>query len=108
MTRSMTVPQGRPVAEVTQEPEPDSAQAFMERLASALHEFNVPAGVLERLQQAATAAVSRAFQHGTARAACVSVSTRSIQREDGRIRESWGFFLVEHGAGDGAPYQVSV
>jgi len=104
----MTQQQWRTVAEVIQEAETAFEQVLMERLATAVRELNVPASVLERMQQAATAAVSRAFQYATTRVACVTVSTRALHREDGRMPRSWGFFLVDRGSGDGAEYHIEV
>jgi hypothetical protein len=104
----MTEQQWRIVAEVTQEAETAFEQALMERLATAVRELNLLPSVLERMQQAAIAAVSRAFQCDTTRAACLTVSTRAIDVEDGRGPRSWGFFLVQRATGDGEPYQIEV
>ena len=104
----MTEQQWRTVAEVIQEAESAFEQALMERLATAVRELNVPASVLERMQQATTAAMSRAFQYTTTRVACVTVSTRVDHREDGQRPRSWGFFLVDRGSGDGAQHHIEV
>jgi hypothetical protein len=100
--------QWRSVAELIQATETDFEQAFKERLAAALHELNLPLAVLERMQQAATAALRRTFQGDSTRPACVRVLTRAIQAADQPTVRSWGFFLVERGTGDGAPYQVEL
>jgi hypothetical protein len=100
--------QWRVVAELIQVSETGFDQAFLERLAAALHELNLPRSVLERMQQAAIAAVGRAFENDTTQATCVMVLTPIRQSEDGRIAPSWGFFLVERGRGDGELYQIEV
>jgi hypothetical protein len=96
------------VAEVIQEAETAFEQALMARLATAVRELNVPASVLERMQQAATAAVSRAFQHDTMRVACVTVLTPATHLQDGRMSRSWGFFLVDRGSKDGAQQHIKL
>jgi len=103
----MTEQQWRNVAELIQVAETDFEQAFRERLAMALHELNLPQGVLERMQQAATAALGRAFQADSTGAACLKVQTRANQAAPQPIARSWGFFLVERGTGDGGPYQIA-
>jgi uncharacterized protein GlcG (DUF336 family) len=100
--------QWRTVAEVVQEAETAFEQALMERLATAVRELNIPVSVLERMQHSATVAVSRAFQYATTRVACVTVSTRAIDREDGRMPRSWGFFLVDRGSGGGVQHHIDV
>ena len=100
--------QWRVVAELIQVSETGFEQALLERLAAALHELNLPRSVLERMQQAATAAVGRAFENDMMRTAFVTVLTPIHQPEDGRIAPSWGFFLVERGTGDGEQYQIEV
>jgi len=98
----------RIAAEVIQEATTDGDPALAERLATALHELNLPRSVLERMQQVATAAVGRAFENDTTQATYVTVLTPIRQPEDGRIAPSWGFFLVERGAADGERYQIEV
>jgi hypothetical protein len=100
--------QWRVVAELVQASETGFDQALAERLATALHELSLPRSVLERMQQAVTAAVSRSFENDTTRATCVTVLTLVRQPEDGRIAPSWGFFLVERGTGDGELYQIEM
>ena len=100
--------QWRIAVEVIQEATTDYDQVLAERLATALHELNLPRSVLERMQQVATAAVGRAFENDTTRAAFVTVLTPIRRPEDGRISPSWGFFLVERGTGDGEQYQIEV
>ena len=100
--------QWRAVAELIQAGKTGFEQVFMERLAMAVRELNLPRSVLERLQQAATAAVGRAFQNDTTRATCATVLTPIRQPEDGRISPSWGFFLVERGTDDGELYRIEV
>jgi hypothetical protein len=80
----------------------------MERLAPAVRELNVSATVLERMQQAVSAAVARAFQADRTRPTCVTLLTRTMQPANEPIARSWGFFLVERGTGDGALYQIEV
>ena len=104
----MTEQQWRIVAEVIQEAESAFEQALMERLATAVRELNVLPSVLERMQQAATAAVRRAFQYETTRVACLTVSTRAAPGEEDRMPRSWGFFLVDRGSGDGAQHHIEV
>ena len=104
----MTEQQWRTMAEVIQEAETAFEQALMERLATAVYELNVPASVLERMQQAATAAVSRAFQYATTQVACVTILTRATHSEDGRRPRSWGFFVVDRGSRDGAQHHIEV
>jgi hypothetical protein len=100
--------QWRSVAELIQASETGFDQALMKRLATALHELNLPRSVLERMQQAAIAAVGRAFQNDLTRAAGLTVLTRAMQSADEPIARSWGFFLVERGTGDGELYQIEV
>ena len=104
----MTEQQWRIVAEVIQEAESAFEPVLMERLATAVRELNLLPSVLERMQQAVIAAVSRAFQYDTTRVACLTVSTRVIDGEDGRRPRSWGFFLVDRGSGDGAQHHIEV
>jgi hypothetical protein len=102
----MTEQQWRSVAELIQATETGFEQPFMERLATAVRELDLPSSVLQRMQQAATVALRRAFLDDSTRAARVTVLTRAIQAVEGSIAHSWGFFLVERDTGDGAPYQV--
>jgi hypothetical protein len=104
----MTEQQWRSVAELIQATETGFEQPFMEQLATAVRELDLPASVLQRMQQAATAALWRAFLGDSTRAACVTVLTRTIQAANQPIAHSWGFFLVERDIGDGAPYQVKL
>jgi hypothetical protein len=104
----MTEQQWRSVAELIQAAETGFDQEFMERLATAVRELDLPVAVLQRMQQAATVALRRAFLDDSTRAACVTVLTRAIQVADEPIAHSWGFFLVERSIGDGAPYQVTL
>ena len=100
--------QWRIAAEVIQEATTDDDPALAERHGTALHELNLPRSVLERMQQAATAAVGRAFENDATQATYVTVLTPIRQPEDGRISPSWGFFLVERGTADGELYQIEV
>ena len=104
----MTEQQWRIVAEVIQEAETAFEQALIERLATAVRELNLLPSVLERMQQAAIAAVRRAFQYDTTRSACLTGSTHPTDGEDGRKPRSWGFFLVDRGSGDGAQHHIEV
>jgi hypothetical protein len=104
----MTEQQWRTVAEVLQEAETGFEQALLERLGAAMQELNLPRSVLGRMQQAATAAVGRAFQTDTTRATCVTVLTRVLHPEDGQSSPSWGFFLVDRGTGEGTQHHIEV
>jgi hypothetical protein len=104
----MTEQHWRVVTKVIQEAETAFGQALRERLAMAVRELNVSASVLERMQQAATAAVSRAFQQDTTRVACVTISTLAAHREDALRPRSWGFFLVDRGSGDRSEQHIEV
>ena len=104
----MTEQQWRTVAEVIQDAETAFEQALLERLGAAVQELNLQSSVLERMQQAATAAVRRAFEYDTTRRARLTVSTRTMQQEDGRMPRSWGFFVVDRGSGDGAEHHIEV
>jgi hypothetical protein len=70
-------------------------QALTAHLATAVQALDVPSSVLERLRQALTTAMHRAFQRDDTRLIQVTVSTRVIQPKDARTPCSWGFFLVE-------------
>ena len=104
----MTEQQWRTVAEVIQEAETVFEQALLERLGAAVQELNLLPSVLERMQKAATAAVRRAFEYDTTRRARLTVSTRTMQQENGRMPRSWGFFVVDRGSGDGAEHHIEV
>ena len=104
----MTKQEWRTVAELIQTIGTHCDRALMERLATAVRELNLPPTVLEQMQQAVTAAVGRAFQNDTTRAAHVTISTRAIHMEDDRMSRSWGFFLVDRGCGDGAEHHIEV
>jgi hypothetical protein len=102
----MTQHQWRIVAEVIQEAQSACEQSLMERLALAVHELNVPASVLDRMQQTVTTAVARAFRDDSTRAASVRILTRVLQSSGESSVRSWGFFLVERGTSDREPYQI--
>ena len=102
----MTEQQWRIVAEMLHEAETACDQALSDRIALAMRDLNVPAYVVERMQQAVTAATARAFQNESARAAGVRILTRAEQPGDGPLARSWGFFLVERGTGGGELYQI--
>ena len=104
----MTEQQWRIIAEVIQEAETTCEQALLERLGPAVRELDISATVLQRMQQAVTAAVVRAFQADRTRPACVTLLTQAIQSADKPKARSWGFFLVERGTGDGELYQIEV
>jgi hypothetical protein len=98
----------RTVAELIQTIGTHCDRALIERLATAVRELNLPPTVLEQMQQAVTAAVGRAFQNDTTRAAHMTISTRAIHKEDDRMSRSWGFFLINRGAEDGAQHHIEV
>jgi len=104
----MTEQHWRIVAEVIHEAETACAQVPMKRLAVAVRELNVPVSVLDRMWQAVSAAVARAFQDESTRAAGVRVLTRALQPADWPVARSWGFFLVERGTSGGGRYQIEV
>jgi hypothetical protein len=85
-----------------------SEQALAEHLGTAVQAYDVPAPVLERVQQAATAAVGRAFQHDDTRSICLSVSMRAPQPQAAQAPASWGFFIVERAAEDGNRQHIEV
>ena len=96
------------VITIVQETDAGSAQALAERLATAMHAFDVPAHVLERVHQAATVAVGRFLQHDDTRSICLSVSMRAPQLQAARKPASWGFFIVERAAADGDRQHIEV
>jgi hypothetical protein len=96
------------VITIIQETYAGSEQALAEYLATAVQAFGVPVPVLERVQQAATAAVGRAFQHDDTRSICLSVSMRALQPQAARAPASWGFFVVERAAADGDRQHIEV
>ena len=96
------------VITIVQETYAGSEQALAERLAPAMQAYDVPASVLERVRQAATVAVGRAFQHDDTRSICLSVSMRALQPQAGRVPASWGFFIVERAAADGERQHIEV
>ena len=96
------------VMTIVQETYAGSEQALAERLATAVQAYDVPASVLERVQQAATSAVGRAFQHDATRSICLSVSMRASQPQAARKPASWGFFIVERAAEDGDRQHIEI
>jgi hypothetical protein len=96
------------VITIVQESYTTSEQALAEHLATAVHAFGVPVPVLERVQQAATVAVGRAFQHDDIRSICLSVSMRALQPLAARAPASWGFFIVERAAAEGERQHIEV
>ena len=94
------------VITIVQETYAGSEQALAERLAPAMQAYDVPASVLERVQQAATVAVGRAFQHDDTRSICLRVSMRAPQAA--RVPASWGFFIVERAAEEGECQHIEV
>jgi hypothetical protein len=104
----MTEQQWRIAAEVVHEAETACEQVPMKRLAVAVRELNIPASVLDRMQLAVTAAVARAFQDESTRAAGVRILTRALQPADWSAARSWGFFLVERGTSGGERCQIEV
>ena len=104
----MAEQQWRIVGEMIQAPEIGFEQALMDRLSTAVHELTVSASVLGHMQQATTAAVRRAFQYGTTRVVCVTISTPVTYRADGWMPRSWGFFLVDRGSGDGGEHHIEL
>lgn len=104
----MTEPGWHAVITIVQETDARCGQALAERLATAVQTYDVPAPVLERVQQAATAAVGTAFQHDATRSICLSVSIRALQPQAARAPASWGFFIVERAAEDGECQHIEV
>jgi hypothetical protein len=104
----MTEQGWRAVLTIMQEAQTGFDQALTARLATVEQDLGVPPPVLERLRQAVTAAVQRAFQREGIRSACVTVSTRVMQPKAAQASGSWGFFLVERGAGDGAQQHIEM
>ena len=104
----MTERQWRILAAVIQEAEAAFERTLRERLATALDELNLPASVLECMQQSVNAAVRRAFQNPTTRHANVTVLTLAMGRADGQTPRSWGFFLVDRDSGDWAHHSIDV
>ena len=96
------------VMTIVQETDASSEQALAERLATAMRAYDVPAPVLERVHQAAVAAVGRAFQHDDTRSISLSVSMRAVQPQGRRAPASWGFFIVERAAADGERPHIEV
>jgi hypothetical protein len=104
----MTTQPWRKVAELIQDAKTGVGQAFREQIATAVDELHVPQTVLERMQQAAADAVERAFQSDTMVATCVTVSTRELSQAASGSARSWGFFLINRGAEDGAQHQIDI
>jgi hypothetical protein len=96
------------VITIVQETYAGSEQALTERLATAVQAYDVPASVLERVQQAATAAVDRAFQDDDTRSICLIVSMGALQPQAARAPASWGFFIVERAAADGNCQHIEI
>ena len=96
------------IVTVIQEIQTGFDQVLMARLATAVHELDLPPSVLERLQQAVITAVRGAFQRDSTRSACVTVSTRMMQPKAARMSRSWGFFVVERAADDGERQLIEV
>jgi hypothetical protein len=96
------------VITIVQETDTDIEQALAERLAAAVHVFDVPPSVLVRLHQATTAAVGRSFQHDDTRSISLTVSTRAMQPQAAQASASWGFFIVERPIGDGEHQHIEV
>jgi hypothetical protein len=88
------------VVTIVQETDATTEQALAEQLATAVQALDVPTHVLERVHQAATAAVGRVFQGDDTRSICLSLSMRALQAQATRASESWGFFIVERAADD--------
>jgi hypothetical protein len=93
---------------IVQETYAGSEQALAEHLATAVQACDVPAPVLERVHQAATAAVGRAFQHDDTRSISLRVSIRALQPQVARAPASWGFFIVERAAEEGERQHIEV
>ena len=104
----MTEQGWRAMVTVIQEAQAGFDQELTARLATGVQELDVPPSVLERVQQAATTAVGRAFQRDSTRSACVTVLTQVMRSKDARMSRSWGFFVVEHGAGEGEQQRIEV
>jgi hypothetical protein len=96
------------VITIVQESYAGSEQALTERLATAVQAFGVPASVLERVHQAASAAVDRAFQHDDTRSISLGVSICAPQPQARRALASWGFFIVERAAAEGERQHIEV
>jgi len=103
---AMMEPGWHAVMTIVQETDATSEQALAERLATAMHAFDVPASVLERVQQAATVAVGRALQHDDTRSVSLGVSIYAPQPQAARKPASWGFFIVERAADGERPHIV--
>ena len=86
----MTERQWRSVAELIPATETGFDQEFIEQLATAVRELDLPASVLQRMQQAATVALRRAFLDESTRAACLTVLSASNPRRGGADRSQLG------------------
>jgi hypothetical protein len=96
------------VMTIVQETDAGIEQALAERLATAVQAFGVPVPVLERVHQAATAAVGRAFQHDDTRSISLSVLMRALQPQAALAPASWGFFIVERAAANAERPHIEV
>jgi len=105
---AMMEPGWHAVMTIVQETDAGSKQALAERLATAVQAYDVPASVLERVQQAATVAVGRAFQHDDTQSISLSVLMRALQPQAAPAPASWGFFIVERAAEDGDRQHIEV
>ena len=96
------------VMTIVQEAYAASEQALAERIVPAMRAFDVPASVLERVQQAATVAVGRALQHDDTSSICLRVSMRAPQPQAARQPASWGLVIVERAAAEGERQHIEV
>jgi hypothetical protein len=105
---AMTEQGWRAVLTITLEICTGADQTLAAHLATAVQALDVPSSVLERLRQALTTAMHRAFQRDGTRLVRVTMSTRVIQPQAMRTSCSWGFFLVERTAEDTQHQQIEV
>ena len=104
----MTEQGWRAVLTIIQESQTGVDQVLAAQLATAVQAHEVPSSVLERLRQALTMAMHRAFQRDGTRLVRVTVSTRVMQPKDARTSCSWGFFLVKRTAEDTQHQHIEV
>ncbi len=104
----MTEQGWRAVLTTIQESQTGVDQVLAAQLATAVQAHEVPSSVLERLRQALTTAMHRAFQRDGTRLVRVTVSTRVMQPKDARTSASWGFFIVERASEDGEHQRIEV
>jgi hypothetical protein len=104
----MTEQEWRAVLTITLKSCSGVEQAVTTQITPPVQALDVPFSVLERLRQALTTAIHRAFQRDGTRLIQVTVSTRVTQPNDARTQCIWGFFLVERTAQDAQHQQIEV